>query len=189
MLVRAVTYRARPRFASTGAAARRAQVPLPPVVPARGPYNIMNRKKVLVVDDNAIILKTLSTKLTAAGYDVITAEDGGSASSAARQEKPDLILLDIGFPPDVGHGGGVAWDGFLIMTWLQRMEETRHIPIIVITAAESDKYRDRALAAGAASFFHKPINHDDLLGVMAIILDRRNGQSQAPAAAVAQPAK
>src|SRR5689334_12871467 len=77
-------------------------------------------KKILIVDDSLIILKTLSIKLKAAGYQVFTAVDGSEAVSTVRRERPHLILLDIGFPPDVGHGGGVAWDGFLIMTWLRR---------------------------------------------------------------------
>jgi CheY-like chemotaxis protein len=127
----------------------------------------MNRKKILVVDDSFVILKTMSMKLTANGYDVVTAEDGSAAVSAVRKQKPDLILLDLTFPPDVAHGGGVAWDGFTIMTWLRRLEEARNIPIIVITGGDPEKYKDRALAAGAVNFFHKPINNDDLLTIIA----------------------
>jgi two-component system KDP operon response regulator KdpE len=126
----------------------------------------MNRKKILVVDDSPLILKVMSMKLTANGYDVVTAEDGGAAVSAARTEKPDLILLDLSFPPDVAHGGGVGWDGFLIMNWLRRLEEAKDIPIIVITGGEPAQFRDRALAAGAANFFHKPIDNDALLTVI-----------------------
>ena len=126
----------------------------------------MSRKKILVVDDNPVILKTLSMKLTAAGYDVLTAVDGGEAVSLARHERPDLILLDISFPPDVANGGGVPWDGFLIMSWLRRLEEAKNIPIIVITGGEPEKYKERALAAGAVSFFHKPIEHVELLAVI-----------------------
>jgi CheY-like chemotaxis protein len=126
----------------------------------------MNRKKVLVVDDSLVVLKTMSMKLTANGYDVVTAEDGSGAVSAVRKEKPDLILLDLTFPPDVAHGGGVAWDGFTIMTWLRRLEEAKHIPIVVITGGDPAQYKDRALAAGAVSFFHKPINNDELLTVI-----------------------
>jgi CheY-like chemotaxis protein len=126
----------------------------------------MNRKKILVVDDNLVILKMMSLKLTANGYDVITAEDGSAAVSAVRKEKPDLILLDLSFPPDVAHGGGVAWDGFLIMAWLRRLEEAKHIPIIVISGGEPAKFESRALAAGACSFFHKPIDNDALLKVI-----------------------
>jgi CheY-like chemotaxis protein len=137
----------------------------------------MNRKKILVVDDSVVILKMMSLKLTANGYDVITAEDGGSAVSAARTESPDLILLDLSFPPDVAHGGGVAWDGFLIMNWLKRLEESKRIPIVVISAGEPAKFKDRALAAGAVSYFHKPIDSDALLGVIREAL----GQDQSPA--------
>jgi CheY-like chemotaxis protein len=145
----------------------------------------MNRKKILVVDDSPLILKVMSMKLTANGYDVVTAEDGGTAVSTVRQEKPDLILLDLTFPPDVGHGGGVAWDGFLIMQWLRRLEEAKHIPIIVITGGEPAKYKDRALAAGAVSFFHKPIDHDALLTVIQQTL--AGGAAEPPPAAQAIP--
>ena len=126
----------------------------------------MIRKKILIVDDNRVILKTMSMKLTANGYDVVTAEDGAGAVSTVRKEKPDLILLDLSFPPDVAHGGGVAWDGFVIMTWLRRLEEAKNIPIIVITGGDPAKCKDRALAAGAVHFFHKPINNDELLIVI-----------------------
>jgi CheY-like chemotaxis protein len=126
----------------------------------------MKRKKILVVDDSLVILKTVSMKLAANGYDVVTAEDGSAAVSAVRKEKPDLILLDLSFPPDVAPGGGVAWDGFLIMNWLRRLEEAKNIPIIVITGGDPVKNKDRALAAGAANFFHKPIDNDGLLAVI-----------------------
>src|SRR6266571_697085 len=117
-------------------------------------------KTILVVDDNAIIVKTLSFKLKSHGYHVLTAMDGSEAVSITRREKPDLILLDLSFPPDVGHGGGVPWDGFLIMNWIKRMDEAKHIPIIVITGGDPEKSKGPALAAGASSFFHKPIDND-----------------------------
>ena len=130
------------------------------------PAMVPNGKKVLVVDDNAVIIKTLSLKLKAAGYEVFSAEDGGTAVSTARKEKPDLILLDISFPPDVAHGGGVAWDGFLIIDWLRRLEEAKDIPIIVISGGDPAKYKQRALAKGAQSFFHKPIHNEELLAAI-----------------------
>jgi len=132
----------------------------------------MSRKKILVVDDNQVILRTMSMKLTSEGYDVLTAEDGSEAVSAVRRERPDLILLDIGFPPDVAHGGGLAWDGFLIMQWLRRLDEGKDIPIIVITGGDPVKYKDRALAAGAVNFFHKPIDNDELLAIVAQTLGK-----------------
>jgi CheY-like chemotaxis protein len=138
----------------------------------------MNRKKILVVDDSLVVLKTVSMKLIANGYDVVTAEDGAGAVSAVRKAKPDLILLDLTFPPDVAHGGGVAWDGFLIMNWRQRLEEAKHIPIIVITGGDPEKYKDRALAAGAVNFFHKPINNDDLLTIIRQTFAKSAGEPQ-----------
>jgi len=120
-------------------------------------------KKILVVDDNEIILKTVSLRLQGAGYQVITALDGAQAIAAARRENPDLILLDLIFPPDVN---GVPWDGFRIMEWLQRMDAAKRIPVIIITVSEDPKYKERAASGGAVAFFHKPIDHDDLLKVI-----------------------
>src|ERR1051326_7105185 len=112
----------------------------------------MNRKKILIVDDNEVIVKTLSLKLKANDFDVVTAIDGSEAVSAVRKDKPDLILLDISFPPDVAHGGGVPWDGFLIMDWLKRMEEAKNVPVIIITGGDDAKVRERSLAAGAVGY-------------------------------------
>jgi CheY-like chemotaxis protein len=120
-------------------------------------------KKILIVDDNEIILKTVSLKLQGAGYRIVTALDGAEAVAAARKESPDLILLDISFPPDVG---GVEWDGFRIMEWFHRMEVVKKIPVIVITGGEDARSRERAVASGAVAFFNKPIDHNDLLKVI-----------------------
>jgi CheY-like chemotaxis protein len=120
-------------------------------------------KKILIVDDNPVVLKTLSMKLTSEGFEVITATEGGDAVGTVRRERPDLILLDIGFPPDVAHGGGVPWDGYLIMNWLRRMDESSQIPIIVISGAEPEEHKDRMLAAGAVGYFQKPIDNDALV--------------------------
>ena len=123
-------------------------------------------KKILVVDDNEIILKTVSLKLQGAGYQVITALDGAGAI-AARKEHPDLVLLDIGFPPAVD---GVPWDGFRVMDWFQRLDEKKKIPTIIITGSEDPKIKERAMNSKAAAFFQKPIDHDDLLNVIRSVL-------------------
>ena len=125
--------------------------------------SIAPKKKILVVDDNAIVIKTITLKLQGAGFQVVTAMDGSEGVAAARRENPDLILLDISFPPDVG---GVPWDGFRIMEWFHRLDTARKIPIIVITGSEDLKTKERATNAGAVAFFQKPIEHDDLLKVI-----------------------
>lgn len=123
----------------------------------------MNKKKILVVDDDAVIIKALSIKLQANGFDVVAARDGAAAVNAVRTQRPDLILLDVTFPADMG---SVSWDGFRIMEWLKRLEEAANVPIIVITGGDREKYESRARAAGAVAFFHKPINHDELFGLI-----------------------
>lgn len=130
----------------------------------------MNGKRILIVDDDPVILKSLSLKLTARGYLVMVASDGSEAVSSIRTQSPDVILLDLTFPPDVAHGGGIAWDGFLIMQWLKRMEEAVNIPIIVITGGDPAKYEEKARQAGATAFFHKPIDHEGLFDVIGKIL-------------------
>lgn len=126
----------------------------------------MDLKKILIVDDDPVILHKLTRLLNDIGYDILTATDGSQAVNIARHEKPDLILLDIIFPPDVAHGGGIAWDGFLIIDWLRRLEEAKNIPIFVMTMGDAEQYRNRAFAKGAAAFFHKPIDNDDLLATV-----------------------
>ncbi|MGO8766598.1 MAG: response regulator [Limisphaerales bacterium] len=121
------------------------------------------QKKILVIDDNEIILKTTSMKLQSAGYQVFTALDGSEGVAMVRKEKPDLVLLDITFPADVG---GVSWDGFRIMEWLHRVDETRKVPIIVISGVVEEKNRQRATSSGAVAFFPKPVNFDEMLKVI-----------------------
>lgn len=122
--------------------------------------------RILIADDNVVILKALSIKLKSKGYEVRTAMDGTTAVSCVRRERPDLIILDINFPPDVAHGGGITWDGFLILDWLRRLEEARETPVIFITGEEAANFRERALSVGAVAFFQKPIDQEELLHVV-----------------------
>jgi CheY-like chemotaxis protein len=121
-------------------------------------------KKILIVDDNQIIRCALSSALKAKGYKVFTAVDGPEAFIVVGREEPDLILLDIFFPPDVFQMGN-AWDAFLIMNWLRRMSglQASHTPVFIISGADPEEYRDRCLAAGAANYFQKPIKIPELL--------------------------
>jgi len=122
--------------------------------------------KILIADDNVVVLKTVAIKLKSAGYEVRTAMDGSTAISCVRRERPDLIILDINFPADLSRVGGIAWDGFLILDWLRRIDEVRDTPIIFITSGEPAKFRDKALSAGAIAFFQKPVNQDEMLSVI-----------------------
>ena len=132
-----------------------------------------NRKKILVVDDNPVIVETLSMKLASAGYQVLTALDGSEAITAARNEKPSLILLDLNFPNDIG----MTWDGFGIIAWLQRIDEgSGRTPVIVISGGEASKYKERSLKAGAIAYFEKPVNNEELLTQIKKILSADAGK-------------
>lgn len=144
----------------------------------------MSQKKILVVDDDAVVVKSLTMKLTSKGYVVATANDASEAVAAVRTEKPDAIILDVNFPPDVAHGGLVPWDGFRVMEWLKRVGDENPAPIIIVTGSESAKSRNRALAAGAKAFFLKPVESEDLLKVIREV----TGENAAPTSAAVVPA-
>ncbi len=123
-------------------------------------------KKILVVDDDQIILKTLSITLISNGYQVFTATDGPGAASIVARERPDLILLDLLFPPDAANVGGALQDGFFIIEWLRRMGKAQDIPIIIISGDKSAKDKKTALATGVVGFFTKPIDRVALLAAI-----------------------
>lgn len=118
------------------------------------------KKKILVVDDDSIILKAFSIKLAASNYEVITATEGAVAVNVIRTQKPDAVLLDVNFPADFS---SVQWDGFRIIEWLKRTEDCAKIPIFIISSGDPDKYVARARELGAVGFFRKPVIHEQLV--------------------------
>ncbi len=116
----------------------------------------MDKKKILIVDDDPELRRGLNIRLRANHYDTAYAFDGITAISMARKEKPDLILLDLGLP---------AGDGFTVMERLQK-SDLACIPVIVITARGSMRNWERALEAGAVAFFQKPVDNLELLTAM-----------------------
>ena len=142
--------------------------------------NIGQTRKILVVDDNTVVLKAFELKLKALGFQVLTAAEGAAAVSCARQERPDVIVLDVNFPPEVG-SSGLQWNGFNIMEWMRRFREVAEIPVIIISSEDASKCRQRALNAGAVDFFQKPINHEQFLLAVRRALSLRNSDKQTAA--------
>jgi CheY-like chemotaxis protein len=101
----------------------------------------------------------LTIALSCKGYEVLTAIDGPGAINIVSRDRPDLILLDINFPPDAANVGGALQDGFFIVEWLRRMGAAEDIPIILMSGEKSSKFQKRAQAAKVVGFFHKPIDH------------------------------
>ena len=116
--------------------------------------------KILVVEDDAKITAALRIRLESAGYQVVAAGDGFSGLKMTMTHKPHLILMDIMMP--VGMGFSVA----------ERLKNLGmgDIPIIFITASKRAGLRKTAQQLGAAGFFEKPYDADELLAAIHLIL-------------------
>ncbi|HEX3364800.1 PleD family two-component system response regulator [Phenylobacterium sp.] len=108
--------------------------------------------RILVVDDIEANIRLLQAKLEAEYYEVLTAPDGPTALAIAAAEKPDIVLLDVMMP---------GMDGFSVCRRLKDDLETRHIPVVLLTALDGRSDRVAGLEAGADDFLTKPI--DDVL--------------------------
>jgi two-component system, OmpR family, KDP operon response regulator KdpE len=130
----------------------------------------MASAKILVVDDDPDLVRALRLRLRANNYEVATASDGYTAIAQAQKEKPGLIILDLGLP--VG-------DGFAVLERLQSSDSLSGVPVIVLSARDPQTNEERALKAGAAAFFQKPADNEELLNVIRVSL----GPGTAPVAA------
>ncbi|WP_052260293.1 response regulator [Pseudarthrobacter phenanthrenivorans] len=116
--------------------------------------------KVLVIDDDPHLLKALRITLTAHGYAVDTAVDGGSALAAASRQAPDLLVLDLGLPD---------MDGTDVLRDLRRWSAA---PVLVLSARHGSPDKVGALDAGADDYITKPFGLDELLARLRALLRR-----------------
>ena len=114
-----------------------------------------NIRRVLIVDDDKDVLRTLGSLLRTYNYDVTYASDATLALTAAQKEEPDVAILDIGLP------GG---DGFKVMERLQFLPKP--ISIIIMTGKDMQDCEERVLNAGAVAFFQKPVKNYELLAAI-----------------------
>jgi DNA-binding response OmpR family regulator len=117
----------------------------------------MSNPKILIVDDDPDLRRALKIRLRANHYDTVQASDGYSAIAVAQKEQPNLIILDLGLP---------AGDGFVVLERLQKSDSLSNIPVIVLTARDPQSNEQQTLAAGAAAFFQKPADNNELLDVI-----------------------
>lgn len=111
-------------------------------------------KKILVVDDEPMIVMTLSIRLKAAGYEVVTAQDGEEALTQAYAEKPDLVLLDVMMPKK---------NGFEVCRILKEDESMKHVPVVICTAKGSDADKMEGVMARADAYIIKPFDVANLM--------------------------
>lgn len=121
----------------------------------------MPKQRILVVDDDPDLVRALRLRLRANNYDITTASDGYTAIATAQKERPDLIVLDLGLP---------AGDGFVVLDRLQNSDVLSGVPVIVLSARDPQGNEERALKAGAAAFFQKPADNEELLNVIRVSL-------------------
>lgn len=121
--------------------------------------------RILVVDDQDDILQTTALVLRKGGYEVRTASKGLDALESVRQEKPDLILLDIEMP---------GMDGWETLRLLRLEEPTRDIPVAMFSILFDVNEKIRALQLGAQEYVTKPFSVDDLLGRIEVMLGGRS---------------
>src|ERR1700761_7544583 len=109
---------------------------------------VLNMPKILVVDDNPIIQRTIFFQLRDEGYKVLICGDLTESLGMVRAERPDLIILDVNFPAEHASLNEVR-DGFWATQWFSRCcGESLSIPVILISSADAAEAEPRALVAG-----------------------------------------
>lgn len=113
-----------------------------------------DRKKLLLVDDTDTILLFLKTLLAGQGFDFLTAKNGEEAIAKARQERPDLILLDVFMP---------VMDGIEACRVIKGDPTLKDIPVVVVTARSEAENVEQCFDAGCDDYVFKPIRKLELL--------------------------
>jgi two-component system KDP operon response regulator KdpE len=123
--------------------------------------------RILLVDDDEALLRTLSMNLRARGHTVLLAETGARALDVARNETPDVVILDLGLPDVSG------------VTVLRELREWSAVPVVVLSARHDSDDKVAALDLGADDYVTKPFGIDELLARLRAAV--RRGQARVPA--------
>lgn len=113
----------------------------------------MSKPKILIVEDDKHNLELLRVVLETHGFEIITATTGEEALTAAREEKPALIMMDMQMP---------VMDGYTATRHLKADPELAAVPVVVVTAYALTGDREKALACGCVDYITKPINTREL---------------------------
>ena len=130
----------------------------------KGPRSVANKPRILVVDDEAQIVRALGINLKALGYRVDTAASGEEALRKAAEHRPDTVILDLGLP-------GI--DGIEVIRGIRGWST---VPIIVLSVRDAEREKIAALDAGADDYVTKPFGMGELLARLRAALRREAGQ-------------
>lgn len=102
--------------------------------------------KILIVEDDKFLRELIVKKVGSQGYEVVVATDGEAGLKMAKEEKPNLILLDLILP---------AMDGFEVLRHIKEAEETKHIPVIILSNLGQKEDIDKGVKLGAKDYMIK----------------------------------
>lgn len=111
-------------------------------------------KKIMVVDDEPYIARVIKFKLEQEGYTVISANDGQSGLQKIKEEKPDLVLLDVMMP---------GLSGYEVCQKIKEDADLAGIPVVILTAKGQERDREQGLTMGASDYITKPFSPNRLL--------------------------
>ncbi|MFZ9915291.1 MAG: response regulator [Phycisphaerales bacterium] len=130
----------------------------------------MSKPVILMADDDRALLEAVSTRLSAAGFEVHSVQDGYMAVQTARRVRPDVVLLDVGMP---------AGDGFSVQDRLQTLE-TRDMPqFVYMTGSREGRVTQEARAKHAFALVHKPFDGRELAVVLRSAVRQRRARQRA----------
>lgn len=130
----------------------------------------MNKKKILLAEDDQFILGMYSEKMRNLGFEVIVAEDGSEAVKLAKERKPDIMLLDIVMP---------KMDGFEVLKAIKENEELKEIPVILLTNLGQKQSVEKGIKMGAADYIIKAhFTPSEVIDKVEQILKNKNVQTR-----------
>ena len=118
-------------------------------------------KKIMVVDDEPYIARVIKFKLEQEGYTVISANDGITGLSKIKEEKPDLVLLDVMMP---------GMSGYEVCQKIKGDAELAGIPVVILTAKGQERDREQGFSMGASDYITKPFSPNRLLELVKSII-------------------
>ncbi|GAA3964104.1 MULTISPECIES: twitching motility response regulator PilH [Allohahella] len=113
--------------------------------------------RILIVDDSPTEVRKISSILERHNHQVLKADNGAEGVAVARAEKPDLVLMDVVMP---------GLNGFQATRQLTRGDETKNIPVVIVTTKDQETDRVWGTRQGARGYLVKPVNEDDLINTI-----------------------
>jgi two-component system, OmpR family, alkaline phosphatase synthesis response regulator PhoP len=121
----------------------------------------LDKKKILIIDDEPHLVAMIKRRLEASGFDVSVAQDGTAGLEEAAAVKPDLILLDVMMP---------GMDGYEVLKLLRERVETAAIRVVMFTAGTDPNGQKKSAALGADDYVNKSVPFEDVLQKIRILL-------------------